>query len=1080
MSKATETAKNKANAMRLKRFAIGFAAAAGIAAASLAPAEPELSFEALSTALGETAQLDLRIDGATEPFIGVNVKFSLPQGLSLLSVDPGELLTENFLIDYHRIEDEAGNLHTVVAYTITDSVDAEAGIVLSLAVQVSADPAEVGLDGADAVEAEAAILASGLAALDGETSMPHTSADGAVVIAGEPLPYLSVAPKTLTMPASAGSASLSVSNNGNADMAWTASVLGGATWLSIASGASGLNDGTIAVECQQNTQGDPRTETILVDAGDVPGSPAAIIVTQAGDTTPILSLALTEALVNAASGIIDVPIENVGNGVMEWTARVIAGLEWLTITDGAAGAQSGTLTIAYAPNISGIPRAGQVQVIAPNALESPGYVTITQSAPATLAVTPLERTVASAGGAVEFQVSTIGDPAATWSAQVSSGVDWLTIASGVGGMGPGTIVVTCAEHEGASARTGLLRIEAPALLGSPAQASVIQAGNATPLLTVFPSEQTVDASAQSAEFTVSNAGNGALQWAATLTEGHEWATIDSGAAGVDEGTIRLGFVKNAATEGRMAVMRVEAEGADGSPADVTLVQRGRDPLELTYPNGGERLSRGAAETITWIATDAGKAINSVSIILTKGGNVAQTIAVAVDNTGAHQWTVPADTDPGADYQIQIADVANPAVHDSSDDYFAVSCPPEAPGNVTATTSERWRIEVAWSEVDSAVEYELYRSRTTNVDDAQRVATIQTTTYNDWDVEGPRSAGPGCRITNQYNKYYYWVKAVNGCAESDFSDTAMGYCIGLVEQGAAARARVWERVLPAPSADGEEPAIGSDAVLAVRLRSEDDIDPESVWVEINGAPADPRTVQWIPVDEDPEHDGWAVYTPASLWTPGFTVTMTAGAATRAGQIVGPITHIFVIESEETYSLRSDESAHVLWQPSYSDFDEGDLSTAAGEANDLVKVLATDGATTPPLAVGLGPQYRLSPEQVFAVPQRVWLPVPPGQDPSALALYYYHSGGADAGWYPAEDVVGWLVPDSYLELEIGRTTYLGFVVRHGATVQLGLWKPDHAVPAAPAPASGDVLVMGVAAGLMIFASRKSMARVRRAHR
>ena len=69
----------------------------------------------------------------------------------------------------------------------------------------------------------------------------------------------------------------------------------------------------------------------------------------------------------------------------------------------------------------------------------------------------------------------------------------------------------------------------------------------------------------------------------------------------------------------------------------------------------------------------------------------------------------------------------------------------------------------------------------------------------------------------------------------------------------------------------------------------------------------------------------------------------------------------------------------------------------------------------------------------MPQRVWLPVD-GVDPSHVRVYYYHATGDDRGWYPAENVVGWLVPRSHLHLRTNDTTYIGFLVRHAGIVQL----------------------------------------------
>jgi hypothetical protein len=63
-----------------------------------------------------------------------------------------------------------------------------------------------------------------------------------------------------------------------------------------------------------------------------------------------------------------------------------------------------------------------------------------------------------------------------------------------------------------------------------------------------------------------------------------------------------------------------------------------------------------------------------------------------------------------------------------------------------------------------------------------------------------------------------------------------------------------------------------------------------------------------------------------------------------------------------------------------------------------------------------------------------------DPGQVCVYYYHATGDDRGWYPAENVEGWQVPDSYLHLRTNGTTYLGFLVRHAGIVQLGIPAED----------------------------------------
>ena len=60
---------------------------------------------------------------------------------------------------------------------------------------------------------------------------------------------------------------------------------------------------------------------------------------------------------------------------------------------------------------------------------------------------------------------------------------------------------------------------------------------------------------------------------------------------------------------------------------------------------------------------------------------------------------------------------------------------------------------------------------------------------------------------------------------------------------------------------------------------------------------------------------------------------------------------------------------------------------------------------------------------------------GADATNIDIYYYHPNGDDRGWYPAENVLGWLVPDSTLTLDLDGISYLGLLVRHTAVVHLG---------------------------------------------
>jgi hypothetical protein len=97
-------------------------------------------------------------------------------------------------------------------------------------------------------------------------------------------PVLSVTPMNSPVSAASGSTDFNVSNAGTGMLSYSATVTTGSSWLSIASGATGGNSGTIAMSYSANTGGQ-RSGTIQVTASGASGSPATVSVTQAGVTT---------------------------------------------------------------------------------------------------------------------------------------------------------------------------------------------------------------------------------------------------------------------------------------------------------------------------------------------------------------------------------------------------------------------------------------------------------------------------------------------------------------------------------------------------------------------------------------------------------------------------------------------------------------------------------------------------------------------------------------------------------------------------------------------------------------------------
>ena len=82
----------------------------------------------------------------------------------------------------------------------------------------------------------------------------------------ETLPLLSVSPTNQAVSNDAGTATFNVSNTGAGTMSWTAAVTSSGSWLSITSGSSGTDSGTITCAFSANAGTAARTGTIRVTA----------------------------------------------------------------------------------------------------------------------------------------------------------------------------------------------------------------------------------------------------------------------------------------------------------------------------------------------------------------------------------------------------------------------------------------------------------------------------------------------------------------------------------------------------------------------------------------------------------------------------------------------------------------------------------------------------------------------------------------------------------------------------------------------------------------------------------------------
>jgi BACON domain-containing protein/all-beta uncharacterized protein len=159
----------------------------------------------------------------------------------------------------------------------------------------------------------------------------------------EPCSY-AIAPTSASIAAAGGSGSVSVTAGGSCP--WTAT--SNASWISIASGASGTGNGSVSLSVAANI-GAARTGALTIGG-------QTFTVTQAAAACSY-SIAPTSQAVPAAGGTGSVVVTSAA--WCAWTA--MSNADWLTITTGASGSGNATVGFAASAN-AGMSRIGMLTI----------------------------------------------------------------------------------------------------------------------------------------------------------------------------------------------------------------------------------------------------------------------------------------------------------------------------------------------------------------------------------------------------------------------------------------------------------------------------------------------------------------------------------------------------------------------------------------------------------------------------------------------------------------------------------------------------------------------------------------------
>jgi hypothetical protein len=198
------------------------------------------------------------------------------------------------------------------------------------------------------------------------------------------IPALSVTPLTINRTLQAGQIvtdPITIANTGGGTLNWTATVIDGSSWLSI-SPASGTAPST--PQLRINTSGlapAPYVGRVRIDAPGANGSPQTVTVnlTVTAPPNPILTVSpLTVDLTLQAGQNASEPITigNSGAGMLDWTATVVDGSSWLSLSPASGTAPS---TPQLQVNTSGLAPdqyVGRVRIDAPGADGSPQTITV--------------------------------------------------------------------------------------------------------------------------------------------------------------------------------------------------------------------------------------------------------------------------------------------------------------------------------------------------------------------------------------------------------------------------------------------------------------------------------------------------------------------------------------------------------------------------------------------------------------------------------------------------------------------------------------------------------------------------------
>jgi Putative binding domain, N-terminal/Viral BACON domain len=268
-----------------------------------------------------------------------------------------------------------------------------------------------------------------------------------------------------------------------------------------------------------------------------------------------------------------------------WTA--VSSAAWLTITGGASGSESGTVTFTVAANTSTTARSATLTIA--------GQIfTVTQAGAAACAyaISPASKSMPKAGGTGSFSVTTTAGCA--WTA--SSDASWLTVTGTATGSGSGTVTYSVAASTATTERTGTITVGGQIF-------RVTQAAGASCTYTVSPLSLSVPPGGGSASVAITTADGCA--WGSFTSA--SWITLTGTTSDSGTGALTFTAAANTTTATRIGAITLAGQTVAVSQAPVpSSCSYVISPTSRSVPVSGTSgvLSVTATAGCTWSATSS--------------------------------------------------------------------------------------------------------------------------------------------------------------------------------------------------------------------------------------------------------------------------------------------------------------------------------------------------------------------------------------------------------------------------------------------------------------------------------------------